>query len=290
MFRLGLLTLVCAVAAAVADTAFLSASERCIDAPSCEAAVGETVEQLEGAGLGFLGNFLKNIADEELRAVSPEDTLTFSRQDNQVSSHNDETSVQNYCPGNRAFEFSPVVQTKIKINTTLTYTAQGFDACYKTMTVSFYDHSPDGKRGGNKWGYLHFKTPLPSKLVCSDSYVAGTKFSRWTLNVGTIDHITKPMHINVTYSSEDEYRDVLQNGLVVMVNPCGGLGTIKSVLATVELFYSNNATAIRQANFNFLTYRKIFDSIKPRSETPGGSLRKEIIKSGDVMQVGEYIS
>ena len=199
---------------------------------------------------------------------------------------NPEVTPGNYCPNDDAFEFCPVYQTSVKLNSSVKFKTNGFDACFPEMEVSFSSTAPGGKVGGNKWGYLHFKIGLPTKLKCADSYIAGTKFGKRTLSVGTIDHIYKKMHINVTYVHPGEYEDVLQNGIQIMVAPCGSLGTIKSVLNTVALFYSKDPANIREANKKFLLYRKIFDVITPRKNaTAVTKIDKNSIKSGDTLQV-----
>jgi hypothetical protein len=101
--------------------------------------------------------------------------------------------------------------------------------------------------------------------------------------VGTSNILTRT--INITYRSADEYKDVVQNGLNVMVKPCGDLGTIASVLATVNLFYNKNASNIAIANKNFLTYRKVYDSFVPRNSSKVGFDLEGLIKSGDNLQV-----
>ena len=134
--------------------------------------------------------------------------------------------------------------------------------------------------------YVHFTVPLPSKLICSDAYVIGTKYATRPLNIGTIDHLTKKMHLNISYLP-GEYADVVQNGLQIMVKPCGaGIGSIQSILATVNLFYNQNATQIRQANEKFLIYRKVYDKFVKRA-TPKivTAIDKKLLRSGDNLQV-----
>ena len=108
-------------------------------------------------------------------------------------------TVDNLCPNKGAFEFIVAHQATVKLNSSVGFTPRGWDACFKTMHVEFFDRSPDGKIGGDKWGYVHFTVPAPSKLVCSDSYFVGTKFGQRPLSVGTINHLTKKMHVNITY-------------------------------------------------------------------------------------------
>eukprot|EP00943_MAST-04B_sp_MAST-4B-sp1_P004532 g4532.t1 len=192
----------------------------------------------------------------------------------------------NYCPEDKAFEFSPVYQVSVKLNSTVKFKATGFDACFPEMEISFMSNAPGGKSGGKSWGYLHFKVGFPTKINCADSYIAGSKFAKRTLSVGTIDHIYKKMHINVTYVHAGEYADILQNGITIMVAPCGSLGTVTSVIKTIDLFYSKNPANIRTANKNFLLYRKIFDVITPRKNgSKITDIDKNIINSGDTLQV-----
>jgi hypothetical protein len=61
------------------------------------------------------------------------------------------------------------------------------------MEVDFSDRAPGGAVGGDQWGYMHFKRPLPTKLVCADWYIATTSFERRLLNIGTVDEIWKKM-------------------------------------------------------------------------------------------------
>ena len=190
----------------------------------------------------------------------------------------------NYCPKDAAFEFCPVHQASVKLDSTVKYKTHGFDACFPDMEVSFSSHAPGGEAGGKRWGYLHFKVGLPTKLDCADAYIAGSKYGKRSLSVGTVDHIYKKMHINVTYLP-GEYEDILQNGITIMVAPCGSLGTIKSVLNTISLFYSKDPSKIREANKQFLLYRKIFDRLPPRTNATVTAIDKHSIRSGDTLQV-----
>ena len=207
-----------------------------------------------------------------------------------AAAHNDNNgNGRNYCPASRAFEFSPVTQAVVHLNGSATVAPHGFDPCFKKMEVTFSQHNPAGADGGHTWGYLHFKVDaLPSKVICADSYIAGTRYAKRTLSVGTVDHIYKKMHLYINYTSPDEYADVLQNGMRIMVAPCGGVGTVKSILATVALFYGKELSQVSAANKNFLLYRGVFERFQDRTATRHGQLTpvdKASIHSGDNLQV-----
>lgn len=69
-----------------------------------------------------------------------------------------------------------------------------------------------------------------------------------------------------------------------MAKPCGGLGTIQSILATINIFYNKNATKIRQANEQFLLIRGLYDKFTKRDNSIT-KIDKSKIKSGDNLQV-----
>jgi hypothetical protein len=155
------------------------------------------------------------------------------------------SAARNYCANNAAFEFIPVHVGTIKLNESKSFVASGlgYDECYASMEVDFFDHAPGGMKGGDKWGYMHFKRPLPTKLVCSDWYVATTSFDRRLLNIGTVDEVWKKMHINLTYVP-DEYGDIQRHGVELFIFPCGVNGTTVSVANTAALFYGDNVSTL----------------------------------------------
>jgi hypothetical protein len=247
----------------------------CFDQGTCAKKIGMLKSQNQ-----TLLTLFASLMEEEIPFISTSSKVLSSK----TNAKND--VITDYCPNKAAFEWITVYQATIKMNSSIQFNTNGFNSCFKTMKVQFHSYAPGGIDGGDQWGYLHFTVPLPSKLVCSDGYVIGTKYATRHLDVGTIDHITKKMHLNITYLP-GEYNDILQNGLQIMVKPCGsGLGTIQSIIATVDLFYNKNATLIRDANKKFLTYRGVYDQfttrIHPEKVT---AINKNKIKSGDNLQV-----
>jgi hypothetical protein len=93
------------------------------------------------------------------------------------------------------------------------------------------------------------------------------------------------MHLNITYASPDEYKDVLANGIRIFVYPCGTTGTITSILNTAKLFVGSSADLIA-SNRAFLLGRKIFDTLDTWP-TPPVAPDKTLIRSGDNIQVRE---
>ena len=264
----------------------------CTDSATCADALSqlqsnvEAIPDVHSSIKAWLGAALK-LGYQELPSLRQQEALSSLSQQSTETTHGGTNS--SFCPHQAAFEFIVNYQATVRINSTVQFDASGFDACFPSMNVQYSDHSPGGNTsGGDVWGYVHFTVPLPSKLICSDAYVLGTKYGMRTLDVGTIDqhiNITTKMYVNITYLP-GEYEEILQNGLQIMVKPCGNLGTIQSLLNTVALFYDKNVTKIREANKQFLTYRGVYDAFVnrplPMTITP---IDKKMIQSGDSLQV-----
>ena len=165
-------------------------------------------------------------------------------------------SSKNWCPNNGAFEFVPIHVGNVKLNTTvkLNLTGRGYTPCYETMEVSYMPVSPDGRHGGDRWGYIHFTRPKPSGLFCEDYYGLGTKFSHHTLSISVAHSVVKKMHVNITYQPY-EFDDISRNGINIFIAPCGVTGTVTSLLNTVKLFKGLSAKAVTKANQDFLVGR-----------------------------------
>ena len=61
-------------------------------------------------------------------------------------------NTSDYCPSNGAFEFCPVFQGTVKMNSTVVLRTTGVEACFDEVSIKFTQTAPGGLDGGDRWG------------------------------------------------------------------------------------------------------------------------------------------
>jgi hypothetical protein len=121
----------------------------------------------------------------------------------------------------------------------------------------------------------------PTSLLCSDVFLVGSQFA---LTPVTISELAPSAGVAVNYTTPGEDADVALHGLGVYIMPCGVLGTVTSLLATVTLFDAPTPADMAQSNVEFLTQRGTWPAALPFGVNV--TLDKANIKSGDYLAIG----
>jgi len=161
----------------------------------------------------------------------------------------------------------PLHLATVKMGSSVTWTASCFSSMKGTLTLS-----PDGKSAN-----FLLEARNPAKLDCNDWYVFANSYQNYWLDVAVLNN-----NRNVTLKNfkPDELRDLQQNGLAVLVMPCGILGTIESIVNTASLFIGPDLDG---SNRKFLLERGVWSSFDTFGKVQ--PIDKALIKSGDSIQV-----
>jgi hypothetical protein len=191
-----------------------------------------------------------------------------------TASSSSSSSSSSYCPSNAAWEWVPFAVAAVSpppsSPTTVTWDGTG---CFGTVTATT-TYTATGAvvvlRGINA-------TTVP----CLDSYIVSTSLS-----------VSVPVELSILNSVQnvtlgpwgaDEAADVALNGLGVHAIPCGLVGSLVSLVATVGLFVGNE-TDVAAANADFLSTRGVWqDPLEPFGHFQ--EMDKTLIRSGDYLAI-----
>jgi hypothetical protein len=131
----------------------------------------------------------------------------------------------------------------------------------------------------------------PATLLCSDVYTITTSFSiQLPVEVSALAPTQKIAFPK--WAGADEAADVALNGIHVALLPCGIVGSLASILATVNLFVplSLNASDMIPINSRFLNERGVWSGPGGRGSplVPFGTVQDldpSLIKSGDYLTI-----
>lgn len=145
---------------------------------------------------------------------------------------------------NTAFQFFPAPVSVVS-SSAPTATWQG-DGCFTSMSAAAAFDANGATVTLTGTGATSF--------LCSDYYLVASSFG---VSLGSVGALGATAAIRFNYTGPDEITDVSLNGLNVMVLPCGLLGTITSVLNTLDLF-NGTQTELQTRNINFLMDRGVW--------------------------------
>lgn len=152
------------------------------------------------------------------------------------------------CPpagsNNTAFQFFPAPVSVVS-SSAPSATWQG-DGCFTSMSASTAFDANGATVTLTGTGATSF--------LCSDYYLVASSFG---VSLGSVGALGATTSIRFNYTGPDEIVDVSLNGLNIMVLPCGLLGTVTSVLNTVDLF-NGTQTELQDRNINFLMDRGVW--------------------------------
>lgn len=145
---------------------------------------------------------------------------------------------------NTAFQFFPA-PVSVVTSSAPSVTWQG-DGCFTSMSASTAFDSNGATVTLTGTGSTSF--------LCADYYLVTSSFG---VSLGSVGALSPTTTIRFNYTGPDEILDVSLNGLNIMVLPCGLLGTITSVLNTVDLF-NGTQTELQNRNIAFLVDRGVW--------------------------------
>lgn len=116
--------------------------------------------------------------------------------------------------------------------------------------------------------------------LCSDTFLLATAYTPALLEVGELNPSGA---VDIAFSSASEALDVSLNGVRVFVMPCGTLGSVASILATVSLFVSSDDATLQASNIAFMTQRKLWPSATPFNTTV--ALDHTLLRSGTYLAI-----
>jgi hypothetical protein len=196
------------------------------------------------------------------------------------------TTDQTYCPDQGAFDLVPL--SMATLSPASPSNVFGNTGCFRAYVVAATFHGSNASGGVT----VTLKGSNPSTLLCSDAFLLGTSYSlSLPVEVSTLSptaNLSFPQ-----WASPDEAADVALRGVRVGLLPCGLLGSITSLLNTVNIFspLSGREADLVASNERFLHGRAIWNgpSKGPLVPFPGPqALPASAINSGDYFAILRY--
>jgi hypothetical protein len=155
-----------------------------------------------------------------------------------------------YCPNASAFDLVPLTVANVSQGGGVS-TSWGGDGCFGSLsaTVSW----PAG--GGVS---IVLKGDRPATLVCGDVYLLATSYS---LSIPVeVSALSPSATLSLPAWSAEEAVDVSLHGVTIGLLPCGVLGSLASLLATVNIFspLSGKVGDLVASNSAFLNGRGVW--------------------------------
>jgi hypothetical protein len=164
------------------------------------------------------------------------------------------TTDATYCPDEGAFDWVPITIANLSTAAPAA-SLPGSGGCFAALTATAAFTA-----GGVE---VTLKGANPRGLLCADAYTLTTSYSL-ALPV-EVSPLASTQRLNLTWRSPEEALDVQLNGVHLALLPCGLVGSLASILATVNLFIplSLNASDMAPINEHFLNSRGVWSG-------PGG--------------------
>ena len=172
-------------------------------------------------------------------------------------------------PG-RYFDFLPVELATLSLGQAVNWTSQCFGSVVATTHVS----------GGQ--ANVTITGSSPSGLLCSDTLLVITSYRVVKLLTPSA---LSPVASTTFTLENSEAKDLFAGGFKVLLLPCGVVGSIESVVATVSLFLGDDE-AQYQRNMDFLTQRGVWPAATPFNKTVALPADKTLIPSGTYLAIG----
>ena len=160
------------------------------------------------------------------------------------------TTDQKYCPDSGAFDLVPI--TVATLSPAGPSHIWGNDGCFRSLIATAVFNASGGVA-------VTLKGSNPTSLLCSDTYLLATSFSL-TLPVEVSTLAPTATLRFASWAGADEAADVALHGVRVGLLPCGLLGSVASLLATVDIFspLSGKEADLVASNQKFLNGRGIW--------------------------------
>jgi hypothetical protein len=184
-----------------------------------------------------------------------------------------------WCPNKSYFELLPVSVANVT-TAAPSATWQG-DGCFTSMTATLQMNSTGGQ--------VTLSGSGATGLFCSDTYVISTAYHVAIVDVSALSP-TASGGFSAWAPNTQEAQDAQLNGLRVHLLPCGLLGSVTSLLKTIQLYQDgDNTTALFDNNYAFLTERNVWPaSAAVFNRTVPAAAIKASVRSGDYLAVTRF--
>ena len=194
------------------------------------------------------------------------------------------TTDQTYCPDSGAFDLVPLtVATLSSAGPSHIWSNNG---CFRSVIATAAFSS-----AGHGGVTVALKGSNPTGLLCSDAYLLATPYSL-ALPV-ELSTLAPSANLTLAFATPQEAAAVAQRGVSVGLLPCGLLGSVASLLATVDIFspLSGKEADLVASNEKFLNGRGIWTgpSKAPLVPFPGPQpMPASSVQSGDYLAILRY--
>ncbi|CAE7438283.1 unnamed protein product [Symbiodinium sp. KB8] len=252
-----------AVLAAVAALAAVTGKPVCDSPSSCRGALLTSAAQLQSRPASDTQQAIQKLAQKFIEPLF--DAPPSSWKDG-GGGDIDKT----WCPKSTYFDFLPVELATLSLGQAVNWTSQCFGSVVATTHVS----------GGQ--ANVTITGSSPSGLLCSDTLLVITSYRVVKLLTPSA---LSPVASTTFTLENSEAKDLFAGGFKVLLLPCGVVGSIESVVATVSLFLGDDE-AQYQRNMDFLTQRGVWPAATPFNKTVALPADKTLIPSGTYLAIG----
>jgi hypothetical protein len=205
-----------------------------------------------------------------------------------------------YCANNSYWQFLPVAagafdpvsivatarDATLRRKLATKYAVRGFNlettwstSCYDLVKGTMNYNSTDR----SVQVYMQGVTPSARAVregFCADDLVIATSYANKHAHLSFPNSTSAG--VDIRGLSDTNVQDIIQNGINVLVLPCGTAGTLLSVEATLGLF-NGSTVETEEKNFQFLLERGLYPDLQVFNTTQG--LDKWLIRSGSLLSV-----
>ena len=232
----------------------------------------------------FTLSSLPTVVPARVRAAAAQlEALLLSARDPQHYATLRNTTSSTYCPDQGAFDWVPITVANLSRAAPAAAIA-GSGACFASVSAT----AAFGADGGVA---VTLRGASPASLTCSDAFTLTTSYSL-ALPVELSALASTRTLAFPKWASPDEALDAALHGVHVALLPCGLVGSLASLLATVNLFIplSLNASDMNGINERFLAQRRVWSGPGGRGSplVPYGAVQDldpALLRSGDYLAI-----
>jgi hypothetical protein len=180
------------------------------------------------------------------------------------------TPQSQWCPNNSYFDFFPAQVAAFPPPPTSAPVTWTSDNCFTSVTAT-------NVYSASNYINITITGSNPTSLLCDDLLAVATSYGLYLISIG---ELAPTSTISIPLTSTAISADVSTNGLAILSLPCGIVGTIQSILTTINLF---SGTDLAVSNIDFLTERKVWPPVQPFNKTV--SVSASTLKSGDYLAI-----